>query len=50
MSALTLRRTPAPFVSRLLTIYRVEREYSDESRGYLLDFLLRFQGEGGIFR
>ncbi|MES9903637.1 MAG: methyltransferase [Sedimenticola sp.] len=50
VSALTFRRAPAPFVSRLLIIYRAERVYSNESRGYLQNFLLRFQGEGGVFR
>ncbi|MES9856280.1 MAG: methyltransferase [Sedimenticola sp.] len=43
VSALTFRRKPNAFVSRLLTIYCSEREYSDESRGYLIDFLLRFR-------
>lgn len=43
VTALTFRRRPRPFVSRLLTIYRAERLYSDESQHYLVDFLLRFR-------
>ncbi|MEJ1296582.1 MAG: methyltransferase [Candidatus Sedimenticola sp. (ex Thyasira tokunagai)] len=43
VSALTFRRKPMAFVSRLLTIYREERVYSDASERYLVDFLLRFK-------
>ncbi|MES9885934.1 MAG: methyltransferase [Candidatus Sedimenticola sp. 6PFRAG1] len=45
VSALTFSREQGDFRSELLTIYREERVYSEESTKYLSPFLLRFAEE-----
>jgi len=42
VSALLFSHTANPYVARLLTIYRAERDYSAASSAYLSPFLLRF--------
>jgi len=43
VSALLFSRIATPFVARMLTIYRAERDYSQASALYLSPFLLRFR-------
>lgn len=42
VSALTFSRLESAFTSKLLTIYESHNVYSQQSEGYLADFLLRF--------